>query len=317
MRFSLANKNFLLILISTVYLLPRIAHSQDGNQPFSLKFPSKIEFVSENFDKYLDLDIQAPIISVIINEKKFNFIIDTGSEISKVDDAVITEIDSNFLARVKIKINQITKYVNIHKIEELQVANAKIYDLPVSVFQDTLNDTLIEILNKKQVHGILGFSAFKNKTINFNFLKKTFVMSNVKLPVINATALLKIPNESIPIMRATLSNNKESFTFPLVMDTGYFGYFKLPTAHKPLPFELKDLIRCRGIHMQGIEDCTEGTLNAIATFGGISIKFPRVQIGDQNAVHKLKTPYGLVGMGILKKYNIYIDQEQNLINFTR
>lgn len=116
-----------------------------------------------------------PVVDFKINGKSANFIVDTGSEISILDDEVYADAKEDYVVIDTIRININTVNGNSENVEMLE-AKCYLNDSIPATFFITDIDNIIEqtfVNNGIMVNGILGCDFLYGNDIIIDFKNKT------------------------------------------------------------------------------------------------------------------------------------------------
>jgi hypothetical protein len=180
-----------------------------------------------------------------------------------------------------------------------------------SMFKDVLNH---------RIDGILGYDIFNESVIKFDFDNKQFQVCD-SLTELEKETYSKIEYERRyrkPIIKTELhTNNSNSFKCTLIFDMGSGRGISL--THKKGKSEklFKPDMYCEKDSISGMGGTSEScyiTANYLV-IDNLKIDIDTIEIGrDQNGALGLHDMYdGLVGMEVIKKYNLLIYNSKNRI----
>ena len=284
----------------------------------SIKYAKNISLGKEQAVAQLSLDNTVPVVELKLSGNLYRFIIDTGSEISKINKDILREIEYTQFANLKVLLNERPVDLEFYHVKKAQLEELTIEELPVTTLQDTLPQSFQEKLKQLNIHGILGFTAFKGLQLTFDFPVKQLVIEMPSMKPAQAAPLLQLYRESLPIQTLHFYNENYGIYVPAVIDTGFTGMFSMPSHINELPFsELYEALECISNHTAGTEPCTIRTFKANILLGPYLWKNPSVHFGSPSHISTLKKPYALVGMKLMQNYKITIDTKNHLIKWEK
>lgn len=264
------------------------------------------------------------IIDVYFNSVPLKMIADTGADKSLLFS--FSDKDSLVLPKTeKIEIKgvgsgeKIDAYLTKHnqlKIKEYQDDNFELLLIP---------DQDISIINKLgiPINGILGSSFFKSAIVEINYQKKQLILHKKQIEP-NDSRLKnyqKLPvtfDENKPYALLPITLNNSVTNYKLLFDTGLGDGLWL--------FE-NDTLKCQDIYFEdvlgvGLSGNITGKKSRInkINFAGLRLENALVSYPDSisfNQITLLKDRNGSLGGEILKRFNWFIDYNENTFYFKK
>ena len=244
-------------------------------------------------EEFIETELQYEIIDnriifpVIVDNKKYNFIFDTGSPITlisnkiylknKVTGVVLTNSDAN---NSKFK-NELINY-------NISLGNLNVNNFPISIANlDFLNnESCIEI------DGIIGSNILNQGVFMFDHLNRKLKISNSKIKKeINEVEFnVKMGSLIIPIQNKNYQ-----------IDTGYGGFI-LTT--------LNSRIINKNVETKSFESSLDGLTSSKIIEAVSTVQDIKIGNGQYTGIVDLintKTKYALIGVDLFKKNDITID----------
>lgn len=184
-------------------------------------------------------------------------------------------------------------------------------------------DSLFSGVLDQEINGIIGYDLFKDLIININFDNNTFSLDTMlSREAISEYQVLRYKKEyRKPMINVNISTDSLSkFRSKLIFDLGSGREISL-THRKSLKhnlFENQAKLNCQNYEVSGIgghsQSCSMVADSLFVTdklqLSNISVELGKDESGALG-MHKMYD--GMLGLGVLKNYNIIINQNQRMI----
>jgi len=276
-----------------------------------------------------NLDLTSHVyIKAFVNDSIYGeFLFDTGG-----NELVV---DSGFLFRNNIEIIPHTEKRNTnytHGVGESKIQHSYLNDISITVDQKQFNTEEIRMINldsmfsktlNHRIDGIIGYDLFKDFIVEFNFDKKKISLieslDSSHLQTYNAIPYSHEYRKPMVQTDLTLTSGF-SFAAKLMFDMGSGRSLSLThrKAQKENLFSEIDSLDCvessssgmggRSVNCYG--KLSKFNLGTLETLTDIEVDLGK----DQNGALGLHDMYdGLLGLGIIKNFNLILDQQNKII----
>lgn len=247
-------------------------------------------------------------VAVIINEKKYNFVFDTGAETSVIGKHIVDEIEYKSVTSVKVNAAERLEFIEIPKIT---IASVDFENTGAIIADITHFD---KTFGCKSIDGIVGNNLmrkaawqidYKNQKITIaDNIKKLNVAENASAITMNAGKIRNI------YFDVTIDGVPAKFTF----DTGYNGKIKADSSFfNSLAAKNEDLTYATdsGVIAYTIFGAKMGktyhTMAKSVDIEGLILTNQIIALGGDN--------HYLIGNEVFKNYTLTIDWESDQLYF--
>jgi len=249
----------------------------------------------------------------MINDKgPYRFMVDTGASISVISQNLVNTLKLQQIKRVNFTRNNAHLKADLYRIPKLKLGVAELYNYDVIVYPEP---TFISFLKKEfneNIDGILGIGAFYDYLLTLDFPHKLLFLENNRLQPKSKNVLSFNNQEKIPIVSVSFkdkSNMAKQINF--VIDTGSNEQFTLSPVIGTLPFKkLQSQKIHHGTHY-GEYHALKDKLDVNAYWGNKIFNNPTVVYN--NEIFSKNDSFGLMGILVIDKLRLTIDQRYNLI----
>lgn len=257
---------------------------------------SKSGFVNQK-DYYVEIPFNYVnkhiFIEVMISEKKYNFLFDTGNEVTLIDLEIAKEINYTQLNEIEISGSSITK----QKKSLIELPGITISNLTFEKIYGTLLDLnfIKRDYENLNIGGIIGANLMRKSKWQIDYVKKVIRISDKieKFNVSETAKKIKLNNENWGIGYVDLEiNNKK---YPFIFDLGSSGKF---TANHSF---IKNLNKKNTI-----------TSEAKQKFELDKITIGEINLKEQSIVLE-KNASSLIGNVFFEGYLLTIDWKKNIL----
>ncbi len=252
-------------------------------------------------------------INVTINGKgPFRFMVDTGAPISVISQRLANTLHLEKSKRIKFTRNNKQFNANLYRIPMLKIGNAELIDYDMIVYPEP---TIISYFKKEfneHIDGILGFGAFSDYLITLDFPKKRFILENGQLkPNQQKVSSFNI-KEKLPVTSIIFKDgSNHSMQYHFVIDTGSNEQFTLPPMVNFLPYKKTNSQMIKNGTHYGEYTALKEKIVADAYWG--DSKFVNPTVVYNKSIYDSNVPFGLMGLEVMDKLKITIDQKKKLI----
>lgn len=249
-------------------------------------------------------------IEVEINDKRYNFVFDTGAEVSLLPPDLIAELGLKKESSIKVTgSNKSSKRINLYVLDKIKLNNTAFLNLlcAESDFNDFQNIFQCNI----PVHGFIGNNLMRNAAWKIDYKNKmiTFWDNNKKVvqPENSSIIHLELRQSGNAKINITIDSIGQQFSF----DTGFNGYIV-----SDFSFSKKiDLRKEVGKYAEG-KSTTISLYNA-KTKKQLVHKIPDMSIGGILLKEKIisfeENSSHLIGNKFWKNYTLTIDWKNSLL----
>lgn len=201
-----------------LYNFMRKENARKDESILTSNFISKIPFIYEQ---------GAIVISLKINGKKFNFILDSGAP-TIIGEDVLTEVEYKNLGHTLYKDSQGTS----KKLKNIQIKELSIEDINFSNVIAAVSD-FSEISESypcfdTQISGIIGYNIIKKAVWHFNFNENLIILSNENTKKSEKSDIVFNFDSYYPSRPIVNLNLGDSMIGKVLFDLGYNGSMILP-----------------------------------------------------------------------------------------
>lgn len=200
----------------------------------SLLFSQKLAFDQgkinqKNYYEEISFEIvnDKIILPVVINNKTFKFLLDTGAP-NVISKRVLEEINTQNIKKIKVSDanNQIDE-MEMVAIESMKIGNLS-FENNVALVSDLENHFILKCF---KMDGFIGSNLFRNSVLKISLKdKKIIVTNNIKNFQMTAkpSKLLLVGEQKSPYVQINFSNNKKKkVTEQALLDTGMDGFYEI------------------------------------------------------------------------------------------
>lgn len=206
------------------------------------------------------------IVKVSINDKNFNFQLDTGAPFA-ISERVLKEF--NFLTLESIGItdsNGKTENIKRTVVPKLNLGEISFTNTEGIVFKE--NNFVFECLG---VDGIIGSNMLRKSVLQFDYQNKmiyiTDDVNNLNLQNATFEELILEEFQSNPVINILLEDEKNSIKTQVVIDSGFNGLLDFPTRYyEEIPKEVNvftEISKQNGTNSVGFWGIQDKTLMAL------------------------------------------------------
>lgn len=213
------------IRIVIFLLLSNYCVAQDVN--FNLGNSKELNYYSEIPFEYVNGKI---IVSVLINENKYRFLLDTGAP-NLITKRLSTILNLESLQELKISdANQIKSTMNIVQLPNLTIGSI-IFENSVALSSQDENNLVFDCF---EIDGFIGSNLLRNSIIQIDVKNKILIITNdlkkLHLNNENSSKLSLFGQQSSPFIWLKLTGSKDSGKEQVLLDTGMKGFYDI--SHK-------------------------------------------------------------------------------------
>jgi len=213
------------IRIVIFLLLSNYCVAQDVN--FNLGNSKELNYYSEIPFEYVNGKI---IVSVLINENKYRFLLDTGAP-NLITKRLSTILNLESLQELKISdANQIKSTMNIVQLPNLTIGSI-IFENSVALSSQDENNLVFDCF---EIDGFIGSNLLRNSIIQIDVKNKILIITNdlkkLNLNNENSSKLSLFGQQSSPFIWLKLTGSKDSGKEQVLLDTGMKGFYDI--SHK-------------------------------------------------------------------------------------
>lgn len=295
---------FIMLIIKTAplcasdyYLKPKTANQ--------LSIPTSLPLIQMASKHYC--------IDVTINGKgPYRFMIDTGAPISVISQKLADDLHLDKSKRIKFTRNYKRFNATLYRIPQLKIGNAELNDYDMLVYPEP---TMISYFNKEfneHIDGMLGFGAFSDYLMTLDFPKKRLILENSHLnPNHQKVSSFNI-KEKLPVTSIIFKDGSHhSMQYHFVIDTGSNEQFTLPPLVSVLPYKKTNSQMIKNGTHYGEFTAIKEKIVADAYWG--DKKFVNPTVVYNKGIYDSNVPFGLMGLQVMDKLRITIDQKKKLI----
>jgi predicted aspartyl protease len=244
-----------------------------------------------------------PTLSVETSEgEQYHFVLDTGASVNVIDSALAEELGYLVVGEMEIgapggaKIPAHVVLVPSLQIGDATLTNAEFVTMDVQAF------------SQGQMYGVVGIGAFDEYLVTFDIGNSNVHVSKASLtegqpgvmPYDDADGQIEIDMD----VAGTV--------VPSHIDTGSMGEFMLPgELISTLPVQISTSPGRKAKLVGGDRDIQTGKLDGVVKFSGLSFDNPTISFMTPS------TGSGNIGSGVIRELLFSIDQQQNLLQFSR
>lgn len=170
------------------------------------------------------------IVSVLINENKYRFLLDTGAP-NLITKRLSTILNLESLQELKISdANQIKSTMNIVQLPNLTIGSI-IFENSVALSSQDENNLVFDCF---EIDGFIGSNLLRNSIIQIDVKNKILIITNdlkkLHLNNENSSKLSLFGQQSSPFIWLKLTGSKDSGKEQVLLDTGMKGFYDI--SHK-------------------------------------------------------------------------------------
>ena len=232
-------------------------------------------------------------IEVMISEKKYNFLFDTGCEITTIDPKISNEINYKFIKEISLSGSSIdNQKVNLVELPNISISNL-IFEETYGMIQDL--SYIKENKESNKVNGVIGNNLMRKSRWQIDYVKKVIRISNKidQFKNIPTAKKIELNNKDwgLGYVDIELNNQKHKFIF----DLGSSG--ELTANHSFVKFlKQKDTL------LQQEKQ----------TFPVGKIKVGEIELDDKSITLE-KRAASLLGNAFFENYLVTIDWDKNIL----
>lgn len=258
-----------------------------------------------------------PYIELFLNNRgPYRFIIDTGSNVSFINEDVAKRLDlpqSAYTVKInpdgpKRPINAPTYRVDKLKVEDLEMREMRLAALSAHKFLQISNTAGVKI------DGLLGFSTFADYLYTLDFTQQKLVLQEGELAKLGNPNVLRLDtNHARPVIYGRFGESRDFVqeSFPFLIDTGATFGIQLPPSVSSLPYPKIAEYKLALSHIHGQRDLQAQQIEAHFSLGHFQIEHPLVLLYRRGLYPY--TDYGTIGMAVLKHLSITFDQRNQYV----
>lgn len=228
--------------------------SQNGKQISKNGSVNPKEYFVEIPFNYINKHI---FIEVVISEKKYNFLFDTGSEISAINLSIAKEVNYKLIKEIELSGSSIeTQKTSLIELPNITISNLN-FEKTYGMLQDL---TSFETVENKKIDGIIGNNLMRKAKWQIDYIKKVIRISDKadKFAVPTGTKSIKLNNETwgLGYMNIEINNDKHKFIFDLGSSgefTANHSFIKNLKEKDPILQEKKQIFLLEKIKVGEIE----------------------------------------------------------------
>ena len=262
-----------------------------------------IEFLGEDVMLPMDLSTGHAAVTVRINGgEPLLFQVDTYATIDAcIDDDVAAALGLVTVGTVQNSDGMTTRQKNIVEIERLQCGGATFRNLR------TLVDDYdwIKRSDGKKVSGLIGFTAFKDLLVTFDYPVAALVLQRGNLEAEAPHVIPFTTPRGGPDIDLVLGEQRWSFG----IDTGH------PSALSMLKSDAADLGLEESLTLLGQSRSVYSSFSIWGARSPLPVEFAGHRIDDLNLLFVEGKVNRLIGYDLLKQYTMTFDQERKLVSF--
>jgi len=261
------------------------------------------------------------IIPIKVNNKKLNFILDSGVNKTIVfNSSKVDTILSNFEYKYKLKglgeglpVNAIVSKNNLFRINNLIAVNKNVY----VILKDDFD------LSSKMgitIHGVIGYDIFSDLILRINYKSKKIRFYNPSkykqkkcsnCEVLPLTIFQKKPYVDVTVK---LTNNSKKVPIKMLIDSGGSDAIWLfEFSNKNIVTPEKFFTDFLGVGLSGTVYGKRSRISSLG-LGKFSLNKPTVSFLDTLSTkdaRKFNKRNGSIGTGILKRFTVWFDYPNN------
>ncbi|WP_426091510.1 retropepsin-like aspartic protease [Flavobacterium sp. DSR3-2] len=197
------------------------------NINFNLGKSKELNYYSEIPFEYVNGKI---IVSVLINENKYRFLLDTGAP-NLITKRLSNILNLESLQELKISdANQIKSTMNIVQLPNLTIGSI-IFENSVALSSQDENNLVFDCF---EIDGFIGSNLLRNSIIQIDVKNKILIITNdlkkLHLNSENSSKLSLFGQQSSPFIWLKLTGSKDSGKEQVLLDTGMKGFYDI--SHK-------------------------------------------------------------------------------------
>lgn len=247
------------------------------------------------------------IVSVKINGKDYNFIFDTGASFNVVSTELSAALGLKPVASMKVSNSQGTSSnKDFIVLDTVSIAGVAFYKQLCVVSDLKSIDCMFN-----NIDGIIGLKLMQKATWFINNEKSEITLTNNKnnLPqMLNAKSMALTIKDKTPYIDCAIDGFRHT---EIEFDLGSANGFSLDKKHMTNPNGLSNNIYSIGNASKGLDG--SGKVDTTFYIKKQNLQFGNVSIPTEQFV-KVKTGHSsIIGMKILKNYNIVLDWNQKQI----
>jgi len=262
--------------------------------------------------KLTDWSAEYFVIPVMINEKgPYHFMIDTGMSYSTLSKKLAQDLNLTFIKKGIDTGNYTRREAQFYKIASIGLGQAKLYDYEVKVFAEPSIISAMHHDKNLAIDGILGIGAFHHYLFTLDHLRNEIILESAQLDPKKPGVFPFADTQRVPGIMLTLKDETHTLTIPCLIDSGYNGYFTIPTSVS-IPFKKlqEKMVKARS----GINEYIvyKYQLDANATFADQHILNPEVLYG--NGIFGVSGSFfGLIGLYVINEHKVTLDLQNRLL----
>lgn len=230
----------------------------------------------------------------------FRMILDTGNSFTIISSNVATQLRQFGALKDQRDERIITAAGRRHRYDFVEVAQIELGKYRVSSATGFVADLhLLQSAFRQPIDGFLGMNLFRSGVLKIDYPRGEVWM---KPPEMTPTAYrFRLPAR-FPHFAPILAVEIGGVTFDVVLDTGSGFGFSVPKSAPTRLFQTKPRVVGHAANGSGIEKRYEARLTWDLHLGGLTFERPIVSLAG--------TPYGRIGIEVLRNYALGIDQQR-------
>lgn len=267
------------------------------------------------------------IISVKMNGVPMNFLLDTGVENTiLVNESYAASMLLHHIRTIDLlgaDKNKLVKANLVHKVK-MEIGD-KVFTNNERVL--ILEEDFLEFhkIFEKEIHGIIGFELFRSFVVKINFISKQLVLyqsDHFKTPKSSKYTDYDIElNHGKPNLLANITlDNNDTIQGSFLLDTGAsFDFLLNINSDKKINYPTKTITDDMG---RGLGGLMSGKIGKVKTIAFSPFEFAEVVTFFQNdtafdAITNIKNRNGIIGNGLMSRFNIIFDYRRNVVYFQK
>lgn len=235
-------------------------------------------------------------IEVVISEKKYIFLFDTGCEISAIDLNIAKEINYNLIKEIGVSGSSLTdQKVSLIELQNIAISNLN-FEKTYGMLQDL--SYIKETAETKKINGIIGNNLMRKAKWQIDYIKKVIRISDKtdKFDILPTSKIVKLNNENWGLGYVNIEINNKSHKF--IFDLGSNGKFTANHSFVQYLKEKNTIIK-----------------EEKPTFLLDKIKIGEIEINNSSITLE-KNVSSLIGNAFFDNYLLTIDWEKNILLLT-
>ena len=267
--------------------------SQNSKQISKKGFVSQKDYFVEIPFNYIEKHI---FIEVVISDKKYNFLFDTGYEISAIDLDIAKEINY----KLKKEIELYGSSVSSQKVNLIELPNISISNINFEKTYGMLQDLFFIKRNYEtiKISGVVGNNLMRKTNWQIDYKKKVICISDImdKFEMPPTSKIVKMNNENWGLGYLDIQIKDKNHKF--IFDTGSSGKF---TANNSF--------------IEYLNEKNTISPELKQTFPVDKIKIGQIELTNQSIVLE-KGVSSLIGNAFFENYLLTVDWNKNILYLT-